>query len=85
VTGEFTCPTFSPDRKLLAVGVPVDRGLEFGVRLYSWPEGKVLHTFSGHRAPITALSFSADGKTIASGSDDTSVLLWDLGALDRPK
>jgi WD40 repeat protein len=81
----FTHPTFSPDRKLFAVGVPVDRGLAYGVRVYSWPGGKALHTFTGHRAPITALSFSADGKTLASGSADTTVLLWDLSAIEKPK
>jgi WD40 repeat protein len=82
-THRFTCPTFSPDGKVFAVGMPVDRGLEYGVRLYSWPDGKALHTFTGHRGAITALSFSPDGKTLASGSADGTVLLWDMTAVEK--
>ena len=54
----FTCPTFSANGKLLAVGLPVEKGLEFGVRVYSWPGGEALHTFTGHRGPVTATAFS---------------------------
>jgi WD40 repeat protein len=57
----------------------------FGVRVYDWPRGKLLHTFSGHRGPVSALRFSPDGKALASGAQDTSVLLWDLtGVTKKP-
>ena len=29
---------------------------------------------------VTSLAFSRDGKTLASGSTDTTILLWDLAA-----
>jgi WD40 repeat protein len=82
---KFTRPTFSADGKLLAVGARTDDPDTFAVRIYSWPGGKLLHTFAGHRGPITALAFSPDGKTLASGSADTAVLLWDLTKIEQPK
>ena len=39
--------------------------------------GNDLGTLSGHTETITTLVFSHDGKTLASGSDDGTVLLWD--------
>src|SRR5262249_44112253 len=32
----------------------------------------------GHRAGVTCLAFSPDSKTLATGSDDMSVRLWDF-------
>jgi WD40 repeat protein len=77
---------FSPDRKQFAVGVssggPERRGLE-GVRIHEWPSGKVLHTFHGHWSQITALTFSPDGKLVASGSYDGTTFVWDLAAIGK--
>jgi WD40 repeat protein len=35
-------------------------------------------TLEGHNGPVESLSFSPDGKTLASGSDDKSSKLWDM-------
>ncbi len=73
--------TFSPDGKLLAAGMPTDKPGVYGVRVYDWPHGRRLHEFSGHTGRVTALAFSADGTLLASGSDDTSVVVWDMAAV----
>jgi WD40 repeat protein len=79
-------PTFSPDGKLLAAAVPAENGLDTTVRIYNWPQGKLLHTFPGHRqANIGVLTFSPDGKTLASTATDATVLLWDLTVIDKLK
>jgi len=39
----------------------------------------------GHKKPVNSIAFSHDGKTLASGSDDTDVILWDLTSGRRIK
>ena len=34
----------------------------------------------GHAKPVTAISFAPDGRTLATGSDDRSVKLWDVAS-----
>jgi len=38
-----------------------------------------MQLLSGHRKPIQALAYSPDGRLLASGSDDGSVLVWEVG------
>jgi WD40 repeat protein len=43
--------------------------------------GQELASPQGHVGRVTCLAFSPDGKTLATGSLDTTVLLWDLGKI----
>jgi pre-mRNA-processing factor 19 len=62
-----------PDGLILAVGT--GSGV---VRIWDLKQRAVLASFEGHQGPITALAFSENGYFLASGSEDSSVILWDL-------
>lgn len=42
---------------------------------------RLKQTFSGHTDSVYAVAFSPDGKTLASGSNDSTVKLWDMETL----
>jgi WD40 repeat protein len=52
------------------------------IKLMDAVTGDVKQTLSGHTAEITSVAFSRDGRTLASGSFDKSVKLWDPGTGD---
>ena len=71
------CQALSPDGFLLATatGNPESRGV---IQLWDLETGTPMTSLSGHNETVSALAFSPDGKILASGSRDTTILLWDL-------
>ncbi|RKU24001.1 hypothetical protein C6503_01920 [Candidatus Poribacteria bacterium] len=67
--------TFSPDGTTL-VGSDME-GWSNPIKLWDVETRRGLGMLSGHTEPIETLVFSHDGKTLASGSQDGTVLLWD--------
>lgn len=66
---------FSPDNTII---VSTDEsGWNNEISLWNLETGLKLGMLSGHTESITALVFSHDGKTLASCSEDGTVLLWD--------
>ena len=69
---------FSPDGTILISG-----NWNGMIHLWDVHTGRLLSTHIGHTNPIWILSFSAEGKTLASGAHDATTLLWDWETLKK--
>lgn len=69
---EIKAPIFSPDGNLLAFANGDN------IEVLEVPSFKRLYTLKGHSNTVTSLHFSYDNKLLASGSEDTSIKLWDV-------
>ena len=72
---EVTCVTRSPQKDTFAVGYA-----DGSIRLWSAETGRSTVTFNGHKKAVTALAFDPVGTRLASGSQDTDLILWDVVA-----
>ena len=66
----------SPDGKTLAKARNQDG--DHTIELWELATGKLRHQLRGHLAPIRSLAFSSDGRTLVAGSEDATVLVWDV-------
>jgi WD40 repeat protein len=69
----LTAVAFASDGKLAVAG-----SREGKLYVIDLEKKAVSHTFNGHRGAVLSIAVSPDGKTVASGSADTTVLVWDL-------
>ena len=71
---------FSPDGRTLAVTAAGNSA----VVLWETATARERTSFQGHRGPLTFVAYAPDGKTVLSGSWDTTVLAWDVFGLRDP-
>lgn len=71
--GNFSCMALSPDGKQLATG-----GIDGVIRVWDVETGKLNRALIGHEYYVYGLSWSPDGRALASaGSFDATIRLWD--------
>ena len=53
------------------------------VRIWDLNSNKCLKILEGHLAGISTLAWSPDSRTIASGSDDKTIWLWNIATVSE--
>ena len=76
---------FSPDNKFLVGAGIVGVISNIRIKLWDVETGEEIRTLAGHTEPIATLAFSHDGKILASGSIDGTVLVWDWEKISNRK
>jgi serine/threonine protein kinase/Tol biopolymer transport system component len=79
VNNGITSLAFSPVGSLLASGVAT----EDNVGLWDPRSGSLVRLLKGHTSRVSSVAFSPDGFTLASGSWDDKVFLWDVRSGDK--
>jgi hypothetical protein len=75
--GLFGSVGFSGNGRLLAGTTDRTRV----IRVWDLVTRQEVKQFQGHEGWVRSLTFAADGRTLASASEDTTILLWDVSGL----
>ena len=84
--GMLYASAITPDGDMLAVsGYPVDDDADNYIIFIDLNTGKQVSTAIGHSNVINTLDFTGDGKYLASGSDDGTILIWQVLGKEETK
>ncbi len=90
----ITSLAFSSDGEILAAGTAANTGFvsrgdasteDNSIFLWRVNANQALPTLTGHKHGVLSLSFSRDGKLLASGGSDGLIKLWQVGQKDAIK
>ncbi len=73
-------PAFSPDGHVLVVGESSPSQQRSAVKLIEFATGETIAMLKGHHSGVSAFQFTPDGRTLYSGSADSTILKWDATA-----
>ncbi len=69
--GEIHQLKFFPDSKRIAIATSI------GIWIYDIRSGDALDLLTEHTSPVKSMVFSPDGETLATGSTDGTIILWE--------
>lgn len=78
---QFSCLALDVSGEIICAG-SLDT---FEIFTWSMQTGRLLEVLAGHEGPVSSLSFSPITSTLASGSWDDTVRLWDVYVQSSPK
>ena len=70
---EVTCIVQSPQPTIFAVGY-----MDGSIRLWDSGTGTSSVVLNGHKKAVTFMCFDKSGQRLASGSQDTDIIVWDV-------
>ncbi|WP_055419486.1 hypothetical protein [Streptomyces pactum] len=83
-TNPLTSVAYGPNGRLLAAASTDDALVRlWDVRRPGHPR-RLPRDLTGHEAPVLAVAFAPDGRTVAAGAEDGTVRLWDVSEPSRP-
>ncbi len=74
----FEDPTPAHEENMYSKDIIVTGSLDSSAKTWSVETGECIHTFKGHKGPITCMATDQKGKLLLTGSLDHSIRSWNI-------